>query len=68
MSHNICAIHEGAPDCLIWRNASKEYKQQALELDDQMREILLVAKASNPQSAVQTILYSDVEITHHFDS
>jgi len=46
---------EGAADCLIWRNASKEYKQQALELDDQMRELLLVAKVSNPQSAVQTI-------------
>ena len=59
---------EGAADCLIWRNASKEYKQQALELDDQMRELLLVAKVSNPQSAVQTILKSDLEITHHFES
>ena len=39
---------EGAADCLIWRNASKEYKQQVLELDDQKCELLMVAKVSNP--------------------
>jgi len=35
---------EGAADCLIWRNASKEYKRQALHLDDQMRELIMLAK------------------------
>jgi hypothetical protein len=37
---------EGAADCLIWRNASKEYKQQALELDDQMRVSIFAGKVS----------------------
>ena len=34
---------ETAADCLIWRNASKEYKREARELDDQMRELFLLA-------------------------
>ena len=33
----------GAADCLIWRNASKEYKREARELDDQMRELILLS-------------------------
>jgi len=37
---------EGAADCLIWRNASKDYKRQATELDDQMRELILLSKVS----------------------
>jgi hypothetical protein len=37
---------EGAADCLIWRNASKEYKRQASDLDNQMRELILLAKVS----------------------
>lgn len=37
---------EGAADCLIWRNASKEYKLQAIELDDQMRELIMLAKVA----------------------
>ena len=37
---------EGASDCLIWRNASKEYKRQASDLDNQMRELILLAKVS----------------------
>ena len=35
-----------AADCQIWRNASKEYKLQALELDDQMRELIMLAKVA----------------------
>ena len=35
-----------AADCQIWRNASKEYKLQALELDDQMRELTMLAKVA----------------------
>ena len=38
---------EGAADCLIWRNASKEYKRQAIDLDDQMRELIVLAKVAN---------------------
>jgi hypothetical protein len=37
---------ESAADCRIWRNASKEYKMQAKELDDQMRELILLAKVA----------------------
>lgn len=37
---------EGAADCLIWRNASKDYKRQAKELDDQMRELIMLAKVA----------------------
>jgi hypothetical protein len=37
---------EGAADCLIWRNASKEYKRQARDLDDQMRELIMLAKVA----------------------
>lgn len=37
---------EGAADCLIWRNASKEYKKQAEHLDDQMRELIKLAKVA----------------------
>ena len=37
---------EGAADCLIWRNASKEYKRQASDLDNQMRELIMLAKVS----------------------
>ena len=36
----------GASDCLIWRNASKEYKREARELDDQMRELILLSKVT----------------------
>ena len=35
-----------AADCQIWRNASKECKLQALELDDQMRELIMLAKVA----------------------
>lgn len=38
---------EGAADCLIWRNASLEYKRQATDLDDQMRELIVLAKVAN---------------------
>ena len=48
---------EGAADCLIWRNASKEYKQQALELDDQMRELLMVAKVSHPHTCTNRFIF-----------
>ena len=37
---------EGAADCLIWRNASKEYKHQARDLDHQMRELIMLAKVA----------------------
>ena len=37
---------EGAADCLIWRNASKEYKHQAQDLDHQMRELIMLAKVA----------------------
>ena len=37
---------EGAADCLVWRNASKEYKRQAQLLDDEMRELILLAKVA----------------------
>lgn len=37
---------ESAADCRIWRNASKEYKLQAKELDDQMRELIMLAKVA----------------------
>jgi len=37
---------ESAADCRIWRNASKEYKTQAKELDNQMRELILLAKVT----------------------
>jgi len=37
---------EGAADCLIWRNASKDYKRQAKELDNQMRELIMLSKAA----------------------
>ena len=37
---------EGAADCLIWRNASKEYKKQANDLDDQMRQLIVLAKVA----------------------
>ena len=37
---------EGAADCLIWRNASKDYKRQAKELDNQMRELIMLSKTA----------------------
>ena len=33
-------------NCLIWRNASKEYKHQARDLDHQMRELIMLAKVA----------------------
>ena len=48
---------EGAADCLIWRNVSKEYKQQALEIDDQMRELLMVAKVSSPHGCTNHFIF-----------
>lgn len=37
---------EGAADCLIWRNASKEYKSQAQGLESQMCELITLAKVA----------------------
>ena len=37
---------EGAADCLIWRNASKEYKSQAQGLESQMCELIMLAKVA----------------------
>ena len=64
---------EGAADCLIWRNASKEYKRQAKDLDDQMRELIMLAKVAKRmlKSVIKVCnrgarqgMYADSEMRH----
>jgi len=64
---------EGAADCLIWRNASKEYKRQAKDLDDQMRELIMLAKVAKRmlKSVIKVCkrgarqeMYADSEMKH----
>ena len=37
---------DAAADCLIWSNASKEYKREARELDHQMLELIILARVA----------------------
>ena len=75
----MCAVQgdEGAADCLIWRNASKEYKRQAKDLDDQMRELIMLAKvAKRMVKAVIKVckrgsrqgMYDDSDLKHMLES
>ena len=68
---------EGAADCLIWRNASKDYKRQAKELDDQMRELIMLAKVAKRmlkevvkvcQRGSRQELYADDPMKHLLES
>ena len=68
---------EGAADCLIWRNASKEYKKQAEDLDDQMRELIMLAKVSKRmlkavikvcKRGERQTMYADNDIKHLLES
>jgi hypothetical protein len=68
---------EGAADCLIWRNASKDYKRQAKELDDQMRELIMLAKVAKRmlkevikvcKRGARQEMYADSDMRHMLES